>query len=665
MHQKIAQVLLVFLLTLSGQALAQQPAAPPDTTSLPFLSADTRYLWPTSASDYMSATFGETRSAHFHAAVDIGTWGQQGYNVYASRDGILSRIGISPYGYGNVVYLRHDDGTQSIYAHLRDFVPEIRQLADSIRFQTYAADLDINVESHNIRFRKGELIAFTGSTGIGPPHLHFELRSPQNNPFNPLLAGIRVPDSIPPRFSGIAAEPINANSTVNGSKRIARVPVTRRGNTHSFGTIRTQGAIGLAVDVSDRADALRNVYAVYELQLYVGDSLYFHSRVDSFSYDNSRQMFLDRVYPVLRSERKGYQRLYIRDGNTLPFYHETGTSGLLDLPPGRHSVRIVARDYFGNESIAEGTVLAEASQGQTLASHPLHADTLTHLAKVHGNAHTTTQEFIWTNNWISNPSRSNHSSLSFVPVGSFLDSVRVISDFHENTTFSLDETGFGTLYFGKTATAIHRVYPGQTTRMRTPDQRLELTFFPDTVFDTLSVAFGFHYDENHMPVIQVGTDFEPLNGSYELRFLLDESEQEIPNVALYRVTNRSGGERSLSYAGNRRKGDAIRIRSGSFGTFTLAADTTAPELTRPRIFRRSDGKWFATVRVQDDLSGVTHLGAAFYVNGIRGIAEYDPFGGTLIYHHPDFRPERRNTIRVILKDRAGNAQDVTIEAVSR
>ncbi|KPP97039.1 MAG: Peptidase, M23/M37 family [Bacteroidetes bacterium HLUCCA01] len=664
MYHKIARIVLFPLLMLPWQVQAQQPAAPPDTDRLPFLSAETRYLWPTSASDYMSATFGETRSAHFHAAVDIGTWGRQGYNVYASRDGILSRIGISPYGYGNVIYLRHEDGTQSIYAHLRDFVPEIRQLADSIQFETYTADLDVNVEAYGIQFRKGDLIAFTGNTGIGPPHLHFELRSPINNPFNPLLAGIRVPDSIAPRFSGIAAEPINADSRVNESKRIARIPITRRGSTYTFGTIRTQGTIGLAVDVSDRADALRNVYAVYELQLFVNDSLYFHSRVDSFSYDKARQMFVDRVYPLLRSERKGYQRLFIRDGNTLPFYRDTGTTGLLDLPPGRHRVRIVARDYFGNESSAEGTVLAASAQPLQRASHPLHADTLRHSAEVRGIPETG-RDYIWTNNWVSNPSRSNSTSLSYVPAGSFADSVHVITSFNEHATFSLEKTGFGTLYFGDTPASVHRVYPGQTTRMRTPDQRLELTFYPNTVFDTLSVVFGYYYDEENLPVIQVGTDSEPLKGSYELRFMLDEAEQNTPDMGMYRVSTRSRGQRSLGYAGSNRSGDAIRIRSGSFGTFTLAADTTAPELSRPRIFRRSDGKWFATVRVQDELSGVTHQNAEFYVNGVRGIAEYDPFGGILIYHHPEFRPERLNTLRIVLHDRSGNIVDSTLEAVPR
>ncbi len=79
------------------------------------------YLWPTEASPYLTSTFAETRSAHFHAALDIKTWGQRGYEVYATRDGVVDRIAIGPRGYGKVVYLKHNDGSYSVYAHLLSF----------------------------------------------------------------------------------------------------------------------------------------------------------------------------------------------------------------------------------------------------------------------------------------------------------------------------------------------------------------------------------------------------------------------------------------------------------------------------------------------------------------------------------------------------------------
>src|SRR5690625_2760157 len=75
-------------------------ALPAKTTAqdLSFLSDTTHYLWPTDASPYISSTFGETRAAHFHAGLDIRTWGQEGYRVFATRDGIISRISTGPTG---------------------------------------------------------------------------------------------------------------------------------------------------------------------------------------------------------------------------------------------------------------------------------------------------------------------------------------------------------------------------------------------------------------------------------------------------------------------------------------------------------------------------------------------------------------------------------------
>lgn len=117
-----------------------------------FIDSNAVFLWPTNASDYFSATFAETRSAHFHAAADIGTWGREGFEVYATRDALLYRVGISPHGYGNVIYLQHDDGSFSVYAHLQDFEPGIRELVDSYRFQTYRHSFDKIVADYGIRF---------------------------------------------------------------------------------------------------------------------------------------------------------------------------------------------------------------------------------------------------------------------------------------------------------------------------------------------------------------------------------------------------------------------------------------------------------------------------------------------------------------------------------
>ena len=68
------------------------------------------YAWPTEAGRIVTSTFGEYRRSHFHAGIDISSGDVTGYRVVASRSGYVSRIRISPVGYGKMLYIRHPDG---------------------------------------------------------------------------------------------------------------------------------------------------------------------------------------------------------------------------------------------------------------------------------------------------------------------------------------------------------------------------------------------------------------------------------------------------------------------------------------------------------------------------------------------------------------------------
>ena len=63
---------------------------------------------------------------------------------------------------------------------------------------------------------RGQRIAYTGSTGIGPPHLHFELRDPQERALNALEYGLSIKDRIPPTIRSLMVVPLAANSRVEG-----------------------------------------------------------------------------------------------------------------------------------------------------------------------------------------------------------------------------------------------------------------------------------------------------------------------------------------------------------------------------------------------------------------------------------------------------------------
>ena len=69
----------------------------------------------------LAGTFGELRSNHFHAGIDIKTKSKEGFPVLAIDSGYVSRVKVRPGGYGKAVYLKHYNGFVSVYAHLKNF----------------------------------------------------------------------------------------------------------------------------------------------------------------------------------------------------------------------------------------------------------------------------------------------------------------------------------------------------------------------------------------------------------------------------------------------------------------------------------------------------------------------------------------------------------------
>jgi hypothetical protein len=646
-HIKLFIILLMFLLTGFMTASGQTRQRPD------FLSDDVRYLWPTNASTYMSATFGETRSAHFHSAIDIGTWGREGFDVYASRDGVLARVAVSPYGYGNVIYLRHSDGSYTVYAHLQDFEPKIRSIVDSIRIRDFNPDFDRNMERFAIRYKQGDKIGRTGSTGIGPPHLHFELRSPANSPFNPMLAGITVPDNIPPRFSGLAVEPLSPEAMIEGRRGIYTTSPKINNGIYDFGTITVNGDVGLAVDVSDRADNANNVYAVYELELFVGDERYFHSRVDSFSFGSVGQMFLDRVYPLLKSTGRGFQRLFVRNGNRLPFYITNESNGEIRLPAGSYPFRVVARDFAGNESEARGMLEVSSYPPETgpvrlknsfIPPPPVIA--------LNGDVRDFSR-WHWSSNWLTAGNDNRPLEVTMLHNNSNGARKYILNQGNPGSWIPLDigksaifSTSEGHTY------QLNRLHPRTVNAISTFDQKAWARFGEASLFDSMSAGISHRITTNGIAAVSVMPDTEPLQAGFTLSYSMNNIPEAMMDKMGFYTHN--GRRDTYSYLRTERNGSVLSANPRQMGTFYILPDTTSPAVSQPRIYRRADGKWLATVHVKDDLSGIDYRNVVFTVNGVRGIAEFDPFGGMLIYHHPEFVPKRVNILRVDVPDAFSN-----------
>jgi hypothetical protein len=325
------------------------------------------YDWPLEAPPALTSTYAEYRSGRFHAGLDVKTWGKEGLACVAVADGYVWRVRTSPWGYGRAVYIRLQDGRTAVYAHLSEFVERIEKVVAEEQDRRGAYSVNLYLPAGEIPVRRGDRIAFSGSTGSGFPHLHFEIRDRQQRPLNPLINGFDVKDTTDPTLVEVAFLPLDADSRVDGRA----VPGFRTlkqsvGNDFAGDPVSLWGRVGVAVKVFDRADAsaLTNRLAPYRLTMSVDNQILFRTTYGAFSYDQVYEVDLDRSFVLNRQGRKGFHNLYLERGNSLPLYDNrpvgsgvivAGTDGRKPgsfFASGPHTLRISAEDAAGNRSDA-------------------------------------------------------------------------------------------------------------------------------------------------------------------------------------------------------------------------------------------------------------------------------------------------------------------------
>jgi len=85
-------------------------------TLISISSISQNYISPFDFPLLLSGTFGELRSNHFHTGIDIKTESVEGKKIRSIADGYISRIKVSTWGYGKVIYIVHQ---KSVWFYLR------------------------------------------------------------------------------------------------------------------------------------------------------------------------------------------------------------------------------------------------------------------------------------------------------------------------------------------------------------------------------------------------------------------------------------------------------------------------------------------------------------------------------------------------------------------
>ncbi|GBE90362.1 peptidoglycan DD-metalloendopeptidase family protein [Nostoc cycadae] len=140
-------------------AVDQYLPKPIDETIPPPSSSSVAYIWP--AKGVFTSGYG-WRWGRMHKGIDVAN--ATGTPVYASADGVIEKAGWNKGGYGNLVDIRHPDGSMTRYGHNSKILVRPGQ-----------------------QVRQGETIALMGSTGFSTgPHSHFEIHPSGKGAVNPI-----------------------------------------------------------------------------------------------------------------------------------------------------------------------------------------------------------------------------------------------------------------------------------------------------------------------------------------------------------------------------------------------------------------------------------------------------------------------------------------------
>ncbi len=220
----------------------------------------------------LSSSYLENRGSRYHAGFDFQTGDSIGVSIAAPEDGWISRLRVSPFGYGKAVYFK----TQNliyVFAHLDGFNEPIDTYIT--HSQSHHESNEVNIypsKSDSLYFKKGDILAYSGETGIGDPHLHFETRSTSSRTVDPTPYSTFV-DTIDPEISYIAIKSTHINPLVIPLESdTIPVPIVRNINS-------------ILINIRDFADAKReNALSIQSLSVKCNNKRIFKKSYHSQRY---------------------------------------------------------------------------------------------------------------------------------------------------------------------------------------------------------------------------------------------------------------------------------------------------------------------------------------------------------------------------------------------
>jgi hypothetical protein len=301
---------------------------------------------------FLSGNYGELRSTHFHAGLDIKTQGEIGHKVHAVADGYISRVKVRSGGYGHAIYITHSNGYTSVYGHLSSYIPELEAWVKEQQYKRKSFEIDKSLKKEQFPVKQGQIIALSGNTGSsGGPHLHFEIRDQNEVPVNGLTFDLPIKDSIAPVFRNLFVyDDFDLNTYTANSRLI--IPVVPFSNYYGLKTsVLSHGNIAFGVEAYDYLNGSLNKCGIYSLDFYVNEKKVYAMQIDKVGFDETRYIRSHMDYAEKKLHGKGTHRLFIEPNNHLGIYdRKLGNSIIVPDDSMAYHCKVVAKDAYGNSS---------------------------------------------------------------------------------------------------------------------------------------------------------------------------------------------------------------------------------------------------------------------------------------------------------------------------
>lgn len=577
----------------------------------------------------LAGTMGELRSTHFHSGIDIHV--NIGCPVLAAKSGYISRAGVSGYGYGNVLYINHPDGTTTLYGHLDRFHGAASDYILKERYRRKTSDIELYFRENQFKVKQGDTIAYSGNSGGSEgPHLHFNIQR-NNIALDPLkFAFNEIHDNISPTVQKIALVTLDPDSRINDQFGRFEFYVARIGTNYSLPVpILASGNIGVELLGFDRLENVHYRCGINYIEMFLDDQKIFNQQIEEVNTNDSRGIYGLMDFKTMRTQGNKFYKLYIDDSNYLNFYKASPTNGKIKINPGMtSSVKIIAKDIFGNAS--EVTFKLQPSE-------PI-------------------KEVI------------------------FLDAIKkpVSYDLQENTlTISTQSCPGNSVYYKKgVATSMEPTYSNSKKKVYLFDLRkiipdsinvcgqslvpnikvtvpsgIEYKYYSDPInvqipkgalFDTLYMSANHQIGLDSTEVFTIGSPLIPLKRNITISLKPSLKYSTSKNVAVYRMA----GNGFINEGGRWLNGQ-MQFNTRELGNFTIKADTIPPTIGVIYCNNQS-----ARFKIRDNLSGIESFEAT--INGQWLLMNYDAKNSVIMSERYNKKEQLRGDFELTVTDYAGN-----------